>query len=145
MKKQIITAVLLIGFVFTGCYHATVDTGKSPSGEVIEEPFALSFVYGLIPPSTVDVANECSNGVAKVETQISFVNGLVRFLTGGLFTPMNIKVTCAAGGMMSDVESSENKTLTIKEGASEKEVQKTYEDAANEVMKSGDAVYIQYE
>jgi hypothetical protein len=33
---------------------------------------------------------------AKVETQLSFVNQLVSFLTLGIYTPMQIEVTCAA-------------------------------------------------
>ena len=43
-------------------------------------------------------AAKCKSGVSKVETQLSFVNQLVNFLTGGIFTPMAITVTCAAGG-----------------------------------------------
>lgn len=30
-----------------------------------------------------------------VETQLSFPNQLVSFLTGGIYTPMTITVTCA--------------------------------------------------
>jgi hypothetical protein len=37
-----------------------------------------------------------SNGVAKVETQLSFVNQLVNLLTLGIYTPMEIRVVCAA-------------------------------------------------
>lgn len=49
----------------------------------------------LLPPSMVSTAERCPNGVAKVETQQSFVNQLVGFLTLGIYTPMQIKVTCA--------------------------------------------------
>ena len=82
----------------TGCYHATVETGATPSTEVIHQTFASGWVYGLVPPKTVEAESRCSNGVSKVETQHSFVNELVAFLTLGIYTPMEIKVTCATAG-----------------------------------------------
>lgn len=44
-------------------------------------------------------AARCPTGVAKVETQLSFVNMLVGFLTLSIYTPMDIRVTCAEGGV----------------------------------------------
>ncbi len=79
-----------------GCYHASVETGAPPSPEVINKSFASGWIYGLVPPSTVSAQAKCTSGVSKVETQLSFVNQLVSFLTLGIYTPMQIKVTCAA-------------------------------------------------
>lgn len=92
-------AVLGLVLVLGGCYHAIIDTGMPASGTVIEEPWAMSFVGGLIPPPLVDVASRCPNGVSRVETQHSFLNSLVGGITSGIITPMTITVTCAAGGM----------------------------------------------
>jgi hypothetical protein len=78
-----------------GCYHATVETGAAPSTELIHQSFASSWIYGLVPPKTVEAESRCSNGVSKVETQHSFVNQLVGLLTLGIYTPIEIKVTCA--------------------------------------------------
>jgi hypothetical protein len=80
----------------TGCYHATIETGAPPSPVTVEKGFASGWIYGLVPPSTVSTAEKCPNGPAKVETKLSFVNQLVGFLTLGIYTPMAIKVTCAA-------------------------------------------------
>jgi hypothetical protein len=80
-----------------GCYHATVETGAAPSNVVIHKSFASGWIFGLVPPSTIETQSRCPNGVAKVETQLSFVNQLVNFLTLGIYTPMEIKVTCAVG------------------------------------------------
>ena len=91
--RYILAAAVLI--VCTGCYHATVETGAAPSTQVIEKKFASSWIYGLVPPSTVSTSDRCPNGPAKVETQHSFVNQLVGFLTLGIYTPMQITVTCA--------------------------------------------------
>ena len=84
------------------CYHATVETGATPSPVVVDKEFASSWLFGLVPPSTVSTAEECPHGVAKVETQHTFVNQLVGIITLGIYTPMQIKVTCAAAGSASD-------------------------------------------
>ena len=82
----------------TGCYHATVETGAPPSSVVIHKSFASGWLFGLVPPSTLETQSRCPNGPAKVETQLSFVNQLVSLLTLSIYTPMEIKVTCAAPG-----------------------------------------------
>jgi hypothetical protein len=80
----------------SACYHVTVETGLPAGSEVINQPFASSFVFGLVPPATVQTMSRCRSGVARVETQQSFVNGLVSALTFGIYTPWTITVTCAA-------------------------------------------------
>jgi len=89
-----------IGLVvaLTACYHATIDTGLPPSAEVIDKPWASGWIFGLVPPKPLETMSNCPNGVAQVDTQLSFVNQLVSFLTLGIYTPMAIKVTCAASG-----------------------------------------------
>lgn len=82
-----------------GCYHTTVETGLTPGSTVIEKPWATSFVNGLVPIETVNAASECSNGVARVETVHTFMNMVANFLTFGIYSPMSITVTCAAGSM----------------------------------------------
>jgi hypothetical protein len=96
---RIRTVALVVAVTLAAaCYHVTVDTGRQPSGQTIEKPWANSFVYGLVPPQTVETASQCPNGVARVESQISFLNGLVAALTLSIYTPMTITVQCAAGG-----------------------------------------------
>ena len=94
--KKLGSLVLLCTLTTAGCYHATINTGRQPSGQTIEVPWAHSFIYGLVPPSTVEAAQQCPNGVARVETQHSFLNGLASFLTFALYTPITIEVQCAA-------------------------------------------------
>ena len=79
----------------TGCWHVTVTSGARPSATVVDQPFAHSFVIGLVPPVEINVKDHCPNGVAKVETEHSFVNGLVTVLTGSIYTPIHVRVTCA--------------------------------------------------
>ena len=80
----------------TGCFHATIETGKPASQTVVSKPFQPSFIAGLVPPPTVNTAQACPSGVSKVETVHSFVEGLVAAITFNIFTPMTIKITCAA-------------------------------------------------
>lgn len=98
MTRLHITGLTAVGLItiLSGCYHATVTTGATPSTEVVEQRFASGWVFGLVPPSTIETASKCTSGVAQVETQLSFVNQLVGLLTLGIYTPMSIKVTCAA-------------------------------------------------
>jgi hypothetical protein len=94
-------AAVVAAFALTGCYHAVIQTGRPESSDVISIKWANSFVYGLVPPPVVETASRCTNGVAKVETQHSFLNGLVAAITWGIYTPMQIDVTCAARGTAS--------------------------------------------
>jgi hypothetical protein len=80
----------------TGCYHAMINTGLPPGNEGIHKAWAHGFLYGLVPPATVEAASKCTNGVARVETQSSFLNMVASAITFGIYTPMQIDVTCAA-------------------------------------------------
>ena len=99
-------ALLIVTFcALPACYHATIETGATPSTTTIEKNFASGWIYGLVPPSTVSTAAQCTSGVAKVETQLSFVTQLVSILTLGIYTPMAIKVTCAEAAKATSLES----------------------------------------
>lgn len=86
----------------TGCYHVTVVTGRPESSTVIDRPWQLSLVSGLVPPPEIQADDRCTNGVAKVETKRSFLNSLAGSLSGGLITPMATRVTCAAASPSPD-------------------------------------------
>jgi hypothetical protein len=108
------SAALLVAFcALPACYHATIETGATPdSNATIEQKWASGWIYGLVPPSTVSTAAKCTSGVASVETQLSFLNEVVGFLTLGIYTPMSIKVTCAAGAKTSSIDPSEATPFT---------------------------------
>jgi hypothetical protein len=101
MRRLAIGILSLV--VLSGCYHATVETGLTPGPQTIDVNWASGWIYGLVPPSTVEAMDRCTNGVARVETQLSFLNQLVSGLTFGIFTPMQINVTCAAGEDQEDL------------------------------------------
>ncbi len=97
MRVRRLVGVLGVLLPLGACFHATIETGSTPSTQVLEQSFASSWIYGLVPPKTVETASRCPDGVARVETQQTFLNQLVGFLTLGIYTPMHIRVTCALG------------------------------------------------
>ena len=129
--------------VLAGCYHVTVETGLAPSPTVIEQPFALGFVYGLIPPPTVNTMARCPKGVAKVESQMSFLNGLVSGLTFAILTPWTIKVTCALDGTTRGAVDGApaNRVGAL---ATPTTVRDAIVRAADEAVQTGHPVYVQY-
>ena len=135
------TLLLVLLIAASGCYHASVNTGQAPNGVEINRPWALSFVYGLVPPPTVETMEGCPNGVAMVETEISFLNGLVSSLTGGLVTPMHIKVSCAGSTAALDAPAE----IEVATGSDLSDVQSAFGEAADRTARSGDPVYVQFD
>ncbi|MCI0436256.1 MAG: Bor family protein [Gemmatimonadetes bacterium] len=95
-RGVIVLAVLLVST--SGCYHAIVESGRQQSGTIVEDKWADSFIAGLVPPNPVEVVQRCPNGIVRVETRHSFLNLLVESITFGIYSPMHIKVYCAAAG-----------------------------------------------
>lgn len=77
-------------------YHAVVDSGRPGEGPLLEYPWAASFLGGLVPPSTPTLSAKCPQGFARVETSLSLANLAVTALTLGFYSPMTVRVTCAA-------------------------------------------------
>lgn len=137
MKTIRRSALCAVAFVLAGCYHAVIETGRPAGAETISIPWAHSFIYGLVPPKPVNAASTCPNGVSRVDTQHSFLNGLVAAITFGLYTPIQIDVTCASRGSAS----LGLPMIHVAEGT-------TREQALNEAvqlsLKTGGAVLVQF-
>lgn len=88
-------AVVALAVLLSGCYHAVVETGRAPSPQTEQKPWAAGWLFGLVPPKPLETAQKCPNGVSRVETQLSFPNMLASYITGGIYTPMDVRVTCA--------------------------------------------------
>ena len=116
MRRSI--TLLFVAILLSGCYHASVSTGLRPSAVKIEKHWASGWIYGLVPPSAVETMEKCPAGVAQVETQLSFANQLVNFLTGGIYTPMDIVVTCAdeRGQELPEAKTQEEAEALLKSG-----------------------------
>lgn len=82
--------------LLSACYHQIVQTGRTPGTTVVERPWTATWLWGLVPAEEISVVAQCPNGVATIETQQSFLNGLVGGLTLGIYTPQEVRVTCAS-------------------------------------------------
>jgi hypothetical protein len=136
------STVLAAAVALSGCYHATIETGLPLGTQTLEDQWADSWVYGLVPPETVETAARCPNGVARVETRRSFTNWLVGFLTVGIYTPMEIMVTCA--GPDAPDQAAQDR-VSIDTDANMAEMQQAFQDAAGQAARAGKVVLIQFE
>lgn len=125
-----------------GCNHATIETDLEPSTRKIENKWASGWIFGLVPPPTVETAERCPNGVARVETKLSFLNQIVSILTIGIYTPMSIVVTCAAGP--SGDSAADEASLEVSPDASMEEKQLVFQQAAALSAELGTAVYVSF-
>jgi hypothetical protein len=96
LRSSAAAAVLLTA----ACFHQIVQTGRAPGSTVIEKPWTSTFVFGIVPAAEINTAAQCPGGVAVVETQRTFLNGLVGVITIGIYTPVDVKITCASGTAM---------------------------------------------
>jgi hypothetical protein len=107
-----------------------------PSTTTIEKKWASGWIFGLVPPKTVETAAKCPSGVSKVETRLSFLNGLVSLLTFSIYTPMEIRVTCAEGPAAGTA-------LVLPDSASTETWQAAIVQAANEAHSTSAPVYLE--
>jgi hypothetical protein len=96
-RWQLLTLAVTV-VLFTGCYHAVIETGLTPAPqEETQRIWANSWIAGLVAPPPVDATRLCGGRKAsRVETQHTFLNQLVAGLTASIYTPMTIEVTCAS-------------------------------------------------
>jgi dihydroorotase-like cyclic amidohydrolase len=91
----------------------------------------------------VKAAKECEAGVAIVETRLSFLNMLVAQLTGGLYTPMHIKVTCAEPSRIVSIE--EDKDFKVAQNSSEEQLEKVFQQASDKAVDTQAPVLIKFQ
>lgn len=125
------------------CYHQVVETGRPASPTVIDKPWQMSFVYGIVPPPVLSSASQCPGGVAKVETQHSFLNGVVAAITFGIVTPMQVTITCASGNAAGGAAASSSEA-PLDAGRTPAEQAEAITRAADRASESGQPVLVQF-
>ena len=141
MSRLLKLVVVSLLIALPGCYHATLQTGLPAGTTVVRQDWAAGWLWGLVPPKPVSTMAQCPGGVSKVETKHSFLNMLVGGLTGGIFSPMSIKATCASGGRSAIPGAPE-----IKVGANPTEAQviNAFQRAADLSVETGGPVYVRF-
>ena len=129
--SRLLRSLLLCSLVmWGGCHHARIETRATPSTVVIDESRSASWVCGLVPPKILETAGKCPSGGARVETRLGFLNQVVGVLTLGIYTPMDVKVTCA---LAPRAEGGQAPTgFAIEEGATSGEMLAVFARAAEE-------------
>ena len=140
MRTARLLILLCCALILSGCYATSIDTGRPRSSTVIRKGFASCWIYGLVPPKTVETAAQCPNGVALVQTRLSFLNMLVGNLTLGIYTPVEIVVTCAEGAH-SGVVGSESE-IHLAKNATPEEVSNAFQRAADEAVRTKQVVAV---
>jgi hypothetical protein len=125
----------------SGCYHATINTGLSPSGETVTNKWAHSFLAGLVPPDIVNTAAQCPNGVAKVETQHSFLNMVAQVVTFSIYSPMTIDVQCATQRSAMNTDS----VIRVSRNAAAAQQSAALASAARESLATDEPLYVIFE
>jgi len=144
MKYAKFIPLVALLFALSSCYSAQVTTDKQPSAQTIEKEWAHGFINGLVMIGAEVDAAQCDNGVAEVETKVSFLNLLVNGITGGLYSPMSITVTCAAGGM-SSADIAPDKKFNLAKDVDKQKAANTVKKAAKKSKALGEAVYVTFE
>ena len=93
------SAALLLGLAMaSGCYTVKLIDPAAMDREVTHHDHAWghSLFWGFIPLGTVDLSVCGDDEVRSVKTQIGGLGLVAYVLTVGIWTPMHVKITCAA-------------------------------------------------
>jgi len=140
MRRKALLGVTMLVLSSVGCFHAIIETGAAAGTEVIAQPWASGWIYGLVPPKPISAASHCKSGVARVDTQRSFLNQVVSALTLGIYAPMDIKVTCAASH--AEVPDAGPRRFAIQAGSAQSDYETVFSAAATAAVTSGTPAYV---
>jgi len=127
--------------VASACYHQQVMSGRTPGTTIVAKPWTPTWIFGLVPATPIDVTQQCGRaGVAIVETQQTVPNWLVGLVTLGIFTPIDVKVTCASGS----ASLPSGATFYVARDASQSQREAVFAAAVAESQRTQHAVLIRY-
>ncbi|MFT6398074.1 MAG: hypothetical protein ACJAYU_002829 [Bradymonadia bacterium] len=96
-KFVLVLTLLALSALFSGCYrHNIVISDTAYPEAAVDDTFHHSLFWGLANiEGDIDARNVCPNGVARVHTKIAWYQGIIASLTGGIYTPSQVRVYCA--------------------------------------------------
>ena len=90
-----IFAVLAASVALTGCMKSHIITQSDASPGATQVTKVHTLVYGLVSLNEIDASAMCGDsGVHSVSTLQTFVDSLVGGITGGIYGPVTVEVTC---------------------------------------------------
>lgn len=91
--------VLALGAALSGCYAVKYSSSSNASARasVTERVYVHGLFWGIWSLGEVDIDKHCgAGGVKKIRSQIGGLGLIAYAITGGIWTPMSVKLTCAA-------------------------------------------------
>lgn len=140
MKVARAMTLVAVYLAASACYHQVVRTGKAPGTTVIDKSWTPTWIFGLVPATPIDVTQQCRSGVATVETQQTVPNILVGIFTLGIYTPVNVKVTCASGSSALPGAA----TFYVAHNASQSAREEVFAAAIAESQRTGQVVVVRF-
>ena len=98
MKKLV--PVLAIALAASACVSHKIQY-RNPTVQAQGETKSAKqsfYLWGLVGGSEVNLQQMCPGGVAAIESRTGVGDQIFTVLTGGLYSPMSVDVTCGAGG-----------------------------------------------
>lgn len=117
MKSKPAILVLALALL-SGCYTVKfkgVDAAGDPGGESFHQ-WTHSLFWGLVPLGRVNIDQCGQAGIKRMKSQIGGLGLLGYALTGGIWTPMHVKVTCARPGVAAAESEGELEDGTVTDG-----------------------------
>lgn len=81
----------------SGCFSLKYYSTSVPGPGETHKIWVHSFLGGLVTVGEIDVDAECPHGVFKMKSNFTLVDLLLFGVTAGIYSPMNIVLTCGSG------------------------------------------------
>jgi hypothetical protein len=88
---------LVLGAGLSGCYNLKYYSTTHPGPGDTHSIWVHSFILGLATIGEINLDAECPTGVYRLKSNQNFVDILLAGFTFGIYTPMNVVITCASG------------------------------------------------
>ena len=95
--RRSLCLVFLAAFLASGCYTTKLYWAENDgrSGETYTN-VQHTFFWGMISPGRVNLSGYCGDGgIRRVKSQITGWGLIANWFTGGIWTPIRVKITCA--------------------------------------------------
>jgi hypothetical protein len=97
--------VTLLAASLSGCYRQVIvfDAAESTGSPTVTQ-WRHGVIGGLFMfGNPLDASRMCGGKVTKVQTSLSVINFIVSGFTGGIYTPVTVKVWCGASKSASEL------------------------------------------
>jgi hypothetical protein len=97
MRAHLLALGLAAGLALPGCYTTKLYFADNPGrAGATHKEFQQTFFWGIVSIGRVNLDNQCGPaGVKRVESQIGGWGLLANWITGGIWAPVTVKITCA--------------------------------------------------